>query len=157
MSINGPYCTAPASNNFYYFACELNPVTYYTGLVLDTSDKENNSDSAQSCARLKYTGDDIAEIAERDKGGIANALVLQRQDTRDRLVWLACWFLPGVLSAEVWKAEVTSKLDTASTRKNIFSWVTASDLAYLCVVYVHNYKRWIREAKLRGTTARGPP
>lgn len=73
----------------------------------------------------------------------------------DRYVWLICWFLQAVVSAEIWKHEVNGSIHYQEKRKNIAEWMTSSDLAYLCTIYIHSYKKWKKEAEMKFATPGG--
>ena len=97
---------------------------------------------------LDYTKEQIQEIGEKKEGG-GGEYKASKEEAMERLVWLANWFLKGVVTVEVWRKEVTAPtLHQHVTRRNFFTWAHTSDLAFLCVVYIQNYKRWQEEDKL---------
>ena len=75
--------------------------------------------------------------------------LLTRDDHIKRYVWLACWLLQGLVSADEWKDRVISKIRSPDKRVDVTKWMTSSDLAYLCLVYIHSYDKWKREAEMR--------
>jgi hypothetical protein len=117
------------------------------------ADKENDP---YNC--LKYSGEDIALIGEQTE--LTNeaedvTFKVSTDEAQRRLIWLANWFLSGVVSCELWKTEVISKINTPKDeRKSFFRWADPSDLAFLCVIYIHNYKRWIKTYELKAGSTR---
>ena len=93
---------------------------------------------------LDYTVEDILEIGEEKD----DEYKISVEEATKRLVWLACWFLKGIVGSDVWKKEVTSPtLHPHLGKKNFFKWAHTTDVAFLCVVYIQNYKRWQEEDK----------
>ena len=79
---------------------------------------------------------------------------ISKDEAQERLIWLANWFLSGVVSCELWKTEVISKINAPDKRRDFFSWADPSDLAFLCVIYIHNYRRWIKTYELKAGSTR---
>lgn len=96
---------------------------------------------------LKFSDNQIEDLAYCDMG--QDHYKLTHQEHEDRYVWLACSFLQGILSVETWKQEVINTADKVENRRNVFQWVDHSDLAYLCVLYSHSYKKWKKEDEMR--------
>lgn len=122
-------------------------------LSTGNAEKENG---LYSC--VKYSGEDIALIGVMEETANEAEDVtfrLTKEDAQERLIWLANWFLSGVVSCELWKTEVISKINAPpDTRRAFFSWADPSDLAFLCVIYIHNYKRWIKTYEIKAGSAR---
>jgi hypothetical protein len=122
-------------------------------LTTNNAEKENDP---YGC--LEYSGEDIALLGEQtEKTNETEDVTFQlsNDEAQKRLIWLANWFLSGVISCELWKAEVIAKINAPKdTRRSFFSWTYPSDLAFLCVIYIHNYKRWIKTYELKAGSTR---
>ena len=87
--------------------------------------KENNEEEENgrySC--LKYSGEDIAQISEMTETTDEAqdvALKISKDEAQERLIWLANWFLSGVVSCELWKTEVISKINAPDKRRDFFA------------------------------------
>jgi hypothetical protein len=112
-----------------------------------TADEDSIADGDEPEGGLRFSDTQIEELAycEPDK----DHYKLTHQEHEDRYVWLACSFLQGILSVETWKQEVINTADKVENRRNIFQWTDHSDLAYLCVLYIHSYKKWKKEDDMR--------
>ena len=117
---------------------------------------ESHEGEDQQLADLEYTGDDINELGVTlAEDGDTVTYTKSLEYHMDRYVWLICWFLQAVVSAEIWKHEVNGSIRYQEKRKNIAQWMTSSDLAYLCTIYIHSYKKWKKEAEMKFATPGG--
>ena len=123
---------------------------------LDNQDEENGQEKSSNAKRkdvlpdLEYTGEQIMELGEEDtSGGVGKEYKLTEEEHIKRYVWLASWFLQGVVSAETWKEEVIGTIRYKNRRNNITEWMTSSDMAYLCNIYIHSYDKWKKEAEMK--------
>ena len=107
---------------------------------------------------LKYTGNQIGEIGRPEDNTNEDEYLLTKEETYERLAWLSANFLQGITPAHIWRTNVTDKLrdqEAWVSKQNLFNWATTSDLAYLIVLYEHNYDKWKKDYGIRGTTTRG--
>ena len=114
----------------------------------EDDDKENRA-VGEDLPDLEYTGEQIMELAQENRSGDQDGFLLDRDEHIKRYVWLASWFLQGVVSADTWKEEVIGRIRYQGRRRNITQWMSSSDMAYLCVIYIHSYDKWKKEAEMR--------
>ena len=125
----------------------------------EPEERENNKENENTrpikrMPDLKYTADDISRLGDTVPGD-DDSYQLDEEEHTDRYVWLICWFLRGVISDEKWKEQVESTITGQSRRRNIAEWMTSSDLAYLCTIYIHSYDKWKREAEMQDAAPGG--
>ena len=117
----------------------------------EATDNENEAtdNKKEDVVDLEYTAEDV------EKSGVRTMGDTQDHDKAQKiLVWLANWFLPAIISQEAWKLEVLNKIHNRTSRKQFFTWVHHSDLAFLCVVYIHCYNKWKNQIAIRRNSKR---